>query len=171
MSQGAGDQTVYVDAVINHMTGPLQLKKGTAGSSFKYDEYSYPAVPYVPDDFHTKRQCGSKSMVRNCELLGLRDLNHTRQHVRAKISEFLNQVISLGVAGFRVDAAKHMWTADLKVTYAKLNNLSTEFFTAGAMPFIYQEVIDMDQGEPITRWDYNQMGRVPEFNYGAKLVE
>ncbi|KAL3246397.1 hypothetical protein MRX96_017859 [Rhipicephalus microplus] len=37
------------------------------------------------------------------------------------------------------------------------------------MPFIYQEVIDMGQGEPITRWDYNKMGRVTEFNYGAKL--
>ncbi|XP_075740175.1 alpha-amylase-like [Rhipicephalus microplus] len=63
-----------------------------------------------------------------------------------------------------------MWPADLKVIYAKLNNLSTEFFTARAMPFIYQEVIDMGQGEPITHWDYNKMGRVTEFNYGAKLA-
>nr|XP_037275782.1 LOW QUALITY PROTEIN: alpha-amylase 2B-like [Rhipicephalus microplus] len=139
----------------------------------------YPAVPFAPDDFHAKRQCSSKSggidnygdvnQVRNCELLGLRDLNHARKHVRAKISEFLNQLISLGVVGFRADAAKHMWPADLKVIYAKLYNLSTEFFTAGAMPFIYQEVIDMGQGKPITRWDYNQMGRVTEFNYSAKL--
>lgn len=102
-------------------------------------------------------------------MVGLRDLNQARQHVRAKISEFLNRLISFGVAGFRVDAAKHMWPADLKVIYGKLNNLSTEFFAAGSKPFIYQEVIDMDQGEPVTRWQYNQMGRVTEFNYGAKL--
>lgn len=170
---------VYVDVVINHMTGPLQIKNGTLGSSFHYDEYSYPAVPYGPDDFHRKHQCGSKSggienytdvqQVRNCELVGLRDLNHGREHVQTKISEFLNQLISFGVAGFRVDAAKHMWPADLKVIYAKLNDLSTEFFAARTKPFIYQEVIDMDQGEPITRWDYNQMGRVTEFLYGAEL--
>ncbi|KAL3246378.1 hypothetical protein MRX96_017841 [Rhipicephalus microplus] len=49
--------------------------------------------------------------------------------------------------------------ADLKVIYAKLYNLSTEFFTAGAMPFIYQEVIDMGQGKPITRWGLQPNGQ------------
>lgn len=170
---------VYVDVVINHMSGPLQIKKGTAGSSFNYDEFSYPAVPYGPNDFNRKEKCNSESgtieiygdalQVRNCELVGLRDLDHGKDHVRAKISEFLNRLISFGVAGFRVDAAKHMWPVDLKVIYGKLNNLSTEFFPAGSKPFIYQEVIDMGHGEPITRWEYIPMGRVTEFLYGAKL--
>ncbi|KAL3246379.1 hypothetical protein MRX96_017842 [Rhipicephalus microplus] len=34
---------VYVDVVINHMSGPLQIKKGTAGSSFNYDEFQLPS--------------------------------------------------------------------------------------------------------------------------------
>ncbi|KAL3246396.1 hypothetical protein MRX96_017859 [Rhipicephalus microplus] len=34
------------------MSGPLQIKKGTAGSRFNYDEFSYPAVPYGPNDFN-----------------------------------------------------------------------------------------------------------------------
>lgn len=170
---------VYVDAVINHMTGALRINKGTAGSSFNYDEFSYPAVPYGPEDFNRKEDCGSQSggidsygdahQVRNCELVGLRDLNLGREYVRAKITEFLNRLIGLGVAGFRIDAAKHMWPADLRAIYARLDNLSTEFFPAGTKPFIYQEVIDLGKGEAVTRWQYNHMGRVTEFLYGAKL--
>lgn len=170
---------VYVDVVINHMTGNLEISKGTAGSTFSYDEFSYPAVPYGPDDFKKKQQCGSQSggidsygnaqQVRNCELVGLRDLNHGREHVRAKVAEFLNRLIRFGAAGFRVDAAKHMWPADLQAIYARLNDLSTEFFAPGTKPFIYQEVIDMGHGEPVTRWEYRHLGRVTEFLYGAKL--
>ncbi|XP_070389698.1 alpha-amylase 2B-like isoform X2 [Dermacentor albipictus] len=57
---GAGVR-VYVDIVVNHMTGRRQIKKGTAGSAFSYDEFSYPAVPYGSDDFHRKEDCGSES--------------------------------------------------------------------------------------------------------------
>ncbi|XP_050028738.2 pancreatic alpha-amylase-like [Dermacentor andersoni] len=175
---GAGVR-VYVDVVINHMTGALEINKGTAGSTFNYNEFSYPAVPYGPDDFHRKEQCGTKSggiesygdaqQVRNCELVGLRDLDHGREHVRAKVAEFLNQLIEFGVAGFRVDAAKHMWPADLQAIYATLDDLNTQFFAPGTKPFIYQEVIDLGHGEPVTRWEYHRLGRVTEFLYGAKL--
>ena len=55
----------------------------------------------------------------------------------------MNDLISLGVAGFRVDASKHMWPADLRVIFESLNNLSTaKGFSPGTRPFIYQEVID-----------------------------
>lgn len=53
--------------------------------------------------------------VRNCRLVGLIDLNQGKEYVRDKISEYMNHLIDLGVAGFRIDAAKHMWPADLKV--------------------------------------------------------
>jgi len=39
--------------------------------------------------------------VRNCELVGLHDLNQGVEHVRQKIVEFLNLLIDIGVAGFR----------------------------------------------------------------------
>lgn len=50
----------------------------------------------------------------------------------------------MGVAGFRVDAAKHMWPADIKAIEDKLKDLSTAHgFSRGSRPFIYQEVIDL----------------------------
>lgn len=54
--------------------------------------------------------------VRNCELVGLRDLNQGVSWVRDRIVEFLDKLVEIGVAGFRVDAAKHMWPADLDVS-------------------------------------------------------
>ncbi|XP_077511151.1 pancreatic alpha-amylase-like [Amblyomma americanum] len=170
---------VYIDVVMNHMTGGLQINKGTAGSSFNYAEFSYPAVPYGPEDFNRKEHCGTSSgtiesygdanQVRNCELVGLRDLNLGREQVRAKVADYLNRLIDFGVAGFRVDAAKHMWPRDLEAIYGRLKDLSTEFFPANTKPFIYQEVIDLGHGEPVTRWHYRHLGRITEFMYGAKL--
>lgn len=62
--------------------------------------------------------------------------------------EFLNHLTSLGVAGFRVDAAKHMWPSDLQAIYGSVNGLSSEHgFPTGSKPFIYQEVIDFGMYE------------------------
>lgn len=56
----------------------------------------------------------------------------------------MNKLIDLGVAGFRVDAAKHMWPADLEFIYNSVKNLNPDFgFSNDAKPFIYQEVIDL----------------------------
>lgn len=55
----------------------------------------------------------------------------------------MNHLTHLGVAGFRIDAAKHIWPSDLKYIYSKLNNLNTEYgFPPNTKPYIYQEVID-----------------------------
>lgn len=62
----------------------------------------------------------------------------------------MNVLIDLGVAGFRVDAAKHMWPADLQAIYNGLKNLSTKAFPANTQPFIYQEVTDMG-GEAVKK--------------------
>ena len=49
----------------------------------------------------------------------------------------MNDLISIGITGFRVDASKHMWPEDLKLIYNQLNDLPE-----GGRPTIYQEVID-----------------------------
>ncbi|XP_029822357.2 alpha-amylase isoform X1 [Ixodes scapularis] len=169
---------IYVDTVINHMTAASGSANGTAGSSYDAEGH-YEAVPYSPEDFHTKQQCGSPSgnlenmfdinQVRNCRLVGLIDLDQSRENVRDEQVRFLNKLIGMGVAGFRVDAAKHMWPEDLKVIYGRMNNLSAEFFPAGARPLIYQEVIDVRNGEPVTRDQYTGFGRVTEFLYGVNM--
>lgn len=37
----------------------------------------------------------------------------------------MNRLIDLGVAGFRIDAAKHMWPNDLNKLINKLKNLTS----------------------------------------------
>lgn len=71
--------------------------------------------------------------------------------MRDKIVEYMNKLISLGVAGFRVDAVKHMWPGDLQNIFGRLNNLNATYgFPANSRPFITQEVIDLG-GEAISK--------------------
>ena len=78
--------------------------------------------------------------VRNCRLDGLRDLKGDSRWVRERIVDYLNQLIDCGVAGFRIDAAKHMWPRDLYDMLNTLHRLSTSWFPANTSPFVYQEV-------------------------------
>ena len=80
------------------------------------------------------------SQVRDCRLVGLLDLALEKDYVRSKIAEYLNHLIDIGVAGFRIDASKHMWPGDMKAVLDKLHNLNTRWFPGGSKPFIYQEV-------------------------------
>ncbi|XP_055858834.1 alpha-amylase A-like [Episyrphus balteatus] len=157
---------VYPDVVFNHMAAASGI--GTAGSTSDPGNKLYPAVPYSKSDFHptcTLNNYSDPFNVRNCELVGLKDLDQSKDWARDRIVEFLNKLISLGVAGFRVDACKHMWPADLKVIYSRLNNLSIEHgFAKGSRPFIFQEVIDLG-GEAISSSEYTSLGVVTEFRY------
>lgn len=78
--------------------------------------------------------------VRDCRLVGLLDLALEKDYVRGKVADFMNKLIDMGVAGFRVDACKHMWPGDLDNVYRRLNNLNTKWFPGGSRPFIFQEV-------------------------------
>lgn len=145
---------IYVDVVFNHMAADNPNVIGTAGSTANPESRSYPAVPYCVDDFHPTCAINNYNdpvEVRNCELVGLHDLNQTVPWVQNRIVGFLNKLISLGVAGFRVDAAKHMWPDDLKDIYTQLNFLNTSFgFLSNSKPFIIQEVIDLG-GEGVSK--------------------
>jgi alpha-amylase len=100
---------IYVDVVFNHMTGSGTL--GSAGNLANPSTRHYPAVPFYNEHFNRRCEIYSWSdpyQIRNCELLGLPDLDQSQPYVQEKIAEFLNHLIDLGVAGFRVDAMKHM---------------------------------------------------------------
>ena len=60
-------------------------------------------------------------------LVGLPDLALDSEYVRNKIAEYMNNLIDIGVAGFRVDAAKHMWPGDLQAILGKLKNAREEW--------------------------------------------
>lgn len=147
---------IYVDAVINHTTGvlePGQTETASAGSRF--GRYEYP--DYHLQDFHHCDRNGNDDLknwrdryeVQNCELLNLADLNTSSEKVRSRLVAYLNDTIDLGVAGFRIDAAKHISANDLAAIFSKLH----------AKPFIYQEII-ATQGEPIQPPEYFANGSV-----------
>ncbi|CAM4592374.1 unnamed protein product [Lepidochelys olivacea] len=170
---------IYVDAVVNHMcgSGAGSGNSSTCGSYFNAETRDFPAVPYSAWDFNDgKCKTGSGDIenyhdvtqVRDCRLVSLLDLALEKDYVRSKVAEYMNDLIDIGVAGFRIDASKHMWPGDMTAFLDKLKNLTTKWFSKGSRPFIYQEVIDLG-GEPIKSSDYFGTGRVTEFKYGAKL--
>ncbi|XP_077293276.1 alpha-amylase 1-like [Arctopsyche grandis] len=163
---------IYIDAVINHMTGGGG-SMGTAGTVSQPSQRQYPGVPFGPPDFNhpicTITNYNDRNQVRNCELVGLQDLNQGSEYVRGKIVGYFNHLVDLGVAGFRIDAAKHMWPGDLKIIYDRVKNLNTNHgFPSGARPYIFQEVIDLG-GEAISKFEYSSMAAVTEFKFSAEI--
>ncbi|MGK5681433.1 carbohydrate-binding module family 20 domain-containing protein [Actinoplanes sp. URMC 104] len=152
---------IYVDAVLNHMAGGASTGAGSAGST--YGHYAYPAVPYGTNDFHHCGRNGNDDIanwgdrweIQNCELVDLSDLKTEAEYVRGKLVAYLNDLISLGVDGFRVDAAKHVPVADLQNIYSRLSGT----------PWIFQETIEGGAGEPSPS-EYAGIGDVTEFRYG-----
>lgn len=159
----AAGVAIYADAIINHMA---RVGAGTGVAGSEYSEYSYP-VPYDFDDFH---HCGRNDgsianyqdlwEVQNCELAKLADLDTGKPQVQAKIAAYLNDLLSLGVAGFRLDASKHMAPADIGAILALLDRSA----------HIYQEVIDRGN-EPINAHDYLQNGLVTEFKFPLAMLD
>ena len=155
---------VFVDAVINHMAGGASTGAGSGGST--YSHYSYPSVSYGLDDFHHCGRNGNDDIVnygdrwevQNCELVDLADLKTESSYVRGELTGYLSDLVSLGVDGFRVDAAKHMPATDLA---AIIDPVPGD-------PYVYSEVIEGGSGEP-TPEEYTGIGDVTEFRYGDQV--
>lgn len=133
---------IYVDAVINHMAA--------------WDR-NFPEVPYGPNDFHnctSDIDYSNEWSIQNCDLVGLNDLDTASWYVQGKIADYLNHLTSLGVAGFRIDAAKHMSANDINGIINRLNG----------NPYIFLEVIGAG-GEPVQPSHYTWLGDVTEFNF------
>jgi len=130
---------IYVDAVINHMTNVPSPGVGSNGTS--YTKYEYPGL-YAPSDFHTPcalTNYQSAANVQDCELLGLPDLDTGSPSVRQKIAAYLVMLARLGVAGFRIDAAKHIQQVELDKTLAIVD--STMSAEGRPLPYYFLEVI------------------------------
>lgn len=96
----------------------LSRGQGWGGSTFDGGRQDYPGVPFSSWDFHQpKCTIGNYQdpyEVRNCYLLGLNDLDGGKDYVRQKLADMMNDLVDIGVKGFRIDAAKHMWPSDLE---------------------------------------------------------
>ncbi|HEY9738158.1 MAG TPA: alpha amylase C-terminal domain-containing protein, partial [Trichocoleus sp.] len=136
---------------------------GSGGTVFS--KYSYPGL-YRPEDFNTCRQpvsdYGNAENVTQCELVSLADLNTASTHVQAQIVAYLQDLVGLGVAGLRIDAAKHMRSQEVGAILTQLQQ------TVEPDLFIYQEVIDPGT-EAIKKQSYYPNGQVIEFEYGRLI--
>ncbi|XP_039956077.1 uncharacterized protein LOC120771885 [Bactrocera tryoni] len=173
---------VYVDVVLNHMAGAYnhatasgqQLLEGYAGSTANASSYEFTALPFTSRHFHkpcTLTNYMDAHVVRNCELNGWPDLNHYRLDVRANLTEFLNRLVDLGVAGFRVDSAKYIWPIDIKLLFQGVKNLNSEAFDfpETARPFVYQDVVDLGV-DSVSKTEYSSYGMVTDYLYAAVLA-
>ncbi|MFE9222283.1 carbohydrate-binding module family 20 domain-containing protein [Streptomyces lavendulae] len=149
---------VVADSVINHMAANDGV--GTGGSP--YTKYDYPGL-YSGADMDDCRAAISdyrdRANVQNCELVQLADLDTGEDYVRGRIAGYLNDLLSLGVDGFRIDAAKHMPAADLAAIKSRLTD-------PGA--YWKQEAI-YGAGEAVQPTEYLGNGDVQEFRYARDL--
>jgi alpha-amylase len=145
---------IMVDVVLNHMTG---LQNGTGFAGTEFSKYEFPGL-YMAEDFNICptgvsqiEDYSNVEEVQQCELLSLSDLNTGKANVRDQLVNFLRELRNMGVAGFRVDAAKHIKASELKQIVDQL---------PGDTTFI-SEVI----GETPPQSEYYEFGHVFSFDW------
>jgi alpha-amylase len=160
---------VYVDAVINHMTGQGNISYGGQG----YTKYEYQGLYTSANFHHTPADCPSPSgniedfnnylQVTKCELVSLSDLRTETSYVRNHLAAYLNKLLSYGVSGFRVDAAKHISHTDLTAIEALLHRT-----VDGTRPYIALEVPPGGPGK-LSPWAYFGQGDVLGFDFAGQI--
>ncbi|KAJ3260444.1 Alpha-amylase 1 [Boothiomyces macroporosus] len=170
---GAGVDIV-VDVVLNHNS----YINGNSSVGFGYDaslgpwsapayHESFPSPRYTAEHYHDS-QCngdidwGNLTSIYFCRLATLVDLKTEHPFVRQSIVDFLNELLSYGVAGFRTDAAKSIPFADWQAIMDKLQNNYH-----GKRPYFAQEIMyTFPDG---TYLDYHKLGRILNFDYGQAV--
>ena len=145
---------ILVDVVLNHMTG---LQNGTGFAGTEFSKYDFPGL-YTNEDFNICptgvsqiEDWSNVEEIQQCELLSLSDLNTSKANVRDQLVKYLRELRNYGVAGFRVDAAKHIKASELKQIVDQLPSDTT---------FI-SEVI----GEQPPQSEYYAFGHVFSFDW------
>ncbi|HWN68107.1 MAG TPA: carbohydrate-binding module family 20 domain-containing protein [Haliangium sp.] len=152
----AAGVAIYVDAVINHTAAFNNGGVGVAGTSWSLRQHPM----YSPQDYHAPcgiSNYGDRFQVQNCGLSGLPDLNTASTYVQNTIAAYLNDLRNIGVAGFRIDAGKHMAHGDIAGILSRAGN-----------PYNFIEVIGA-AGEAVQPGEYTYLGQVTEFGYSSHI--
>ncbi|ELU36796.1 glycoside hydrolase family 13 protein [Rhizoctonia solani AG-1 IA] len=100
---------------------------------------------------------GDRDQIWNCELVNLADLKTESFYVQGKLAAFTNDLLTLGVDGLRLDAAKHMHPDDIRAIMGKLSRRPL---------YVSQEIVDT---EGSLAGMYTDIGDVQEFRYPEAL--
>jgi len=155
---------IYVDVVFNHITDG----HGLSIAGHVYGNRSTPI--FSQSDLHhekhdVSRNCKvtdyrSKFNVQECDLWGLPDICTGCSHVQERVSTYLTKLVDIGVAGFRVDASKHINVQDLKQIM--------QMTAKGKSIFWFQEVF-ASAYEAVTPSQYTGTGALEYFEYAHKV--
>jgi alpha-amylase len=154
----AAGVAIYADMVINHTASLDGSGVGVAGSAWSYK--NHPAIGYRPEHYHAPcaiTNYADAFNVQSCELVGLPDLRTGDAFVQERIAAYMKDLLDLGVAGFRIDAAKHIAARQLEEILARAGD-----------PPVFLEVIGA-YGEAVKPEWYAGLGKVTEFGYSRDM--
>ncbi|MBU0744419.1 MAG: cyclic nucleotide-binding domain-containing protein [Gammaproteobacteria bacterium] len=178
---------IYADLILNHMAEFIPEEPthvGTNNTSFT--KYHYGPLNndndyYEYDDFYHFAHQGNKQIsnedycklegvwhLEHYDLLNLPKINLKNQHAATVLRKYVKYLLSLGVDGFRIDAAKHLSIKAVEKILAGLRTLD------GLRPFIYQEYYTgAPMGIDVYSFmeKYFKVGYVTAFKYGDFLAD
>ena len=160
---------VYADIVVNQLADGSSASNGVAtdGSSWDSSTLAYPY--FSANDFHANCAIQSSDYnspsgtwdVQNCRLGGLPDLNTESSYVQGQVENYLNHLLSLGIDGFRIDAAKHQAASSLQAIMGAVK-AAHPTTSLGEPIWVTQEIIP--DGE-VSRSSYFPIGTINEFQF------
>lgn len=163
---------IIADAVINHMTGAGDTHtEGVGGSKYSAKDQSFPDAGYKKDDFHQDARniehYNNAEEVWNRRLVGLLDLDTSKQNVRETLGKYFAHLLKLGVAGFRIDAVKHISPTDMAAIKAEAAKQSGK--NADEIWWMQETIGDLSEAKEIQPDQHLNEGEVNEFQYSYRL--
>ena len=163
---------IIADAVINHMTGAGDTHtEGVGGSKYSAAKEDFPDAGYKKDDFHQDARniehYNNAEEVWNRRLVGLLDLDTSKPHVRETLGKYFAYLLGLGVAGFRIDAVKHISPTDMAAIKAEAAKASGK--SANDIWWMQETIGDPSEAPEIQPNEHLKEGEVNEFQYSYRL--
>ncbi|WP_182831685.1 pullulanase-associated domain-containing protein, partial [Gardnerella vaginalis] len=163
---------IIADAVINHMTGAGDTHtEGVGGSKYSAKDQSFPDAGYKKDDFHQDARniehYNNAEEVWNRRLVGLLDLDTSKQNVRETLGKYFAHLLELGVAGFRIDAVKHISPTDMAAIKAEAARASGK--SVNDIWWMQETIGDPSEAKEIQPDQHLKEGEVNEFQYSYRL--
>ncbi|UQA79188.1 type I pullulanase [Gardnerella vaginalis] len=163
---------IIADAVINHMTGAGDTHtEGVGGSQYSAAKEDFPDAGYKKDDFHQDARniehYNNAEEVWNRRLVGLLDLDTSKQHVRETLGKYFANLLKLGVAGFRIDAVKHISPTDMAAI--KKAAADAAHTTPDKIWWMQETIGDPSEAKEIQPDQHLKEGEVNEFQYSYRL--
>ena len=165
---------IIADAVINHMAGADNKDTvGVGGSKYDASTQTFEDAGYKKDDFHQSteeiKDYTNAEEVWTHRLVGLLDLDTSKPHVQQVLGKYFADLLKLGVAGFRVDAVKHISQADMKAIKAEAAKQSGK--KADDIWWMQETIGNPSEAQQIQPAAHLNEGEVNEFGYSYQLKQ